>query len=389
MKKKISILGSTGSIGLSALSIIDKKKNFFSINILVANKNFNLICKQLKLYKPNIFIISDFNTFKKVSKKFKGRKIRILNNYNLLKKKSDSSDITISAIPGIAGLEPTIKFIELSKKILIANKESIICGWSLIKKKIKEKKVKLIPIDSEHYSISKLLENTKMNEIEKVYLTASGGPFLNLNYDKLNKVKPHQALKHPMWKMGKKISVDSATLMNKLLEVIEAQKLFSLKLNKIDILIHPESVIHAIVKFKNGLSKFLYHEPNMKIPIANALLEKVNIKDFYNSSDILSNKIQEKKLNFYKVDKKKYSAIKLMRKIDDYPSTPIIINAANEILVDRFLNKKIDFNQIIPYIFAILRHKNYKKNAIKSPKNLKEIFKIDKWSKQTINEIIL
>jgi 1-deoxy-D-xylulose-5-phosphate reductoisomerase len=122
MKKKISILGSTGSIGLSALSIINKKKNFFSINILVANKNFNLICKQLKLYKPNIFIISDFNTFKKVSKKFKGRKIRILNNYNLLKKKSDSSDITISAIPGIAGLEPTIKFIELSKKILIANK---------------------------------------------------------------------------------------------------------------------------------------------------------------------------------------------------------------------------------------------------------------------------
>ena len=257
MKKTISILGSTGSIGLSTLSIVDKKKNSLKVNFLTANKNFSLICKQIKKYKPKYFIINDKLVYQKIKNKFKNNKIKIYNDYKLNIK--TKSDIVVSAIPGVNGLRPTLQAIKLSKKILIANKEAIICGWNLIKKEGQLFKTKIIPIDSEHYSILKLLENEKKKEIKKIYITASGGPFLDFTVSKLKKVKLKDTLKHPKWKMGKKISVDSATLMNKILEIAEAQKLFDLPVSKFDILIHPESLVHAIVHLKNGLVKFIYH----------------------------------------------------------------------------------------------------------------------------------
>ena len=165
--------------------------------------------------------------------------------------------------------------IKLSKKILIANKESIICGWNLIKKNALTNKTKIVPIDSEHFSIFTLLKSHKLNEIKKFYITASGGPFLNYKRKQFKNIKPKDALKHPKWKMGKKITVDSSTLMNKMLELIEAQKLFDIPNNKIDILIHPNSLVHAIIKLKNGLTKFIYHETTMIIPLANALFEEI------------------------------------------------------------------------------------------------------------------
>ena len=171
-------------------------------------------------------------------------------------------------------MEPTLKATKISKKILIANKESVICGWNLIENLVKKHKVQVIPVDSEHFSIMNLIREINRDDIEKVYLTASGGPFLNFPLRKMKKIKPEQAVKHPKWKMGKKISVDSATLMNKIFEVVEANKLFSIDLKKIDILIHPQSLVHAIVKLKNGLYKFLYFETDMSIPIGNALFEK-------------------------------------------------------------------------------------------------------------------
>ena len=252
MKISIKILGSTGSIGLSALKIIDIKKKNFKINLLSANKNYNLICKQIRKYKPNFFVISNQEVFKKIYNKFKNNKIKIYNNFDFLNSKN-KTEITISAIPGIAGLKPTIQIIKFSKKLLIANKESVICGWNLIKKNALKYKTKLIPIDSEHFSILKLLENQKKNEIEKIYLTASGGPFLNLSLKKFKKIRPQDALRHPKWKMGKKISIDSSTLMNKILELAEAEKFFNIPNNKLDILIHPESLVHAVVEFNNGL----------------------------------------------------------------------------------------------------------------------------------------
>ena len=280
MKKTISILGSTGSIGLSTLKIIDKK-NLFKIELLSANKNFRLICNQIKKYNPKYFLISDKKTFKKVQQKFKKKSIIILNDINLLSL-GKKVDFTVSAIPGIKGLTPTLTLIKKSKKILIANKESIICGWELIKKRAKKYNTQIIPVDSEHFSILKLLEHHDLSEIKKIYITASGGPFLNYKSYQLKRIKPEHATKHPRWKMGKKISVDSSTMMNKILELIEAQKLFNIPNNQLDILIHPESLVHAIVELKNGLKKFIYHETSMIVPLANALFEKdLNINDFY------------------------------------------------------------------------------------------------------------
>ena len=217
MKKTIAILGSTGSIGVSTLSITDKKKENFKIFLLSANKNFPLICHQINKYKPKIFIIANKSIFEKVKKKIKSKKTTLLNDFNQLRLKK-KIDISVSAIPGVVGLHPTIDLMKFSKKILIANKESIICGWNLIKHNSQKHKTKIVPVDSEHFSISKLLENHKLNEIKKIYITASGGPFLFLNKDKFKTIKPKDALKHPKWKMGKKITIDSATLMNKILE---------------------------------------------------------------------------------------------------------------------------------------------------------------------------
>ncbi len=377
MKKIISILGSTGSVGLTTLSIIEKKKNLFKFNLLSANKNYSLICKQIKKYNPSIFIISDKKIFIKIKKKFRKKNIKILNNYDDLKLKK-TSHITISAIPGIAGLKPTIMMLEKSKKFLIANKESIICGWNLIKKLSMKNKTKIIPVDSEHFSIFKLLENHKIKDIKKIYITASGGPFLNYLPSQLNRIKPTEALKHPKWKMGKKISIDSSTLMNKILELIEAQKLFNLKIESLDILIHPESLVHAIVEFKNGLTKFIYHDTSMTIPLANAIFDgSLNIEKFYKSEKKIINN-----LSFKKVNPDLFPIIKIKNRLDEYPSTPIIINAVNEILVDQFLQKKISFSDINKIIMTVLKDRNYRKYAIRKPINVKEIQLVNDWAKE-------
>ena len=378
MKKIISILGSTGSVGLTTLKIIEKNKKFFTINLLTANKNLSLICEQIKKYKPKFFIINDPLIFKEVKKKIRSKTI-ILNNFNdinLLVK----NDITISAISGIAGLSPTISIIKKTKKLLIANKEAIICGWYLIKKESLKYKTLLIPVDSEHYSIFKLLENHNIDEIKKIYITASGGPFLKNKLHLKRKIDPKDALKHPKWKMGKKISIDSSTLMNKVLEHIEAQKLFNLNSSKIDILIHPESLVHAIVELKNGLTKFIYHDTSMIIPLANAIFDNdIDIKKFYDNKKKPKMSIQS--LTFSKPNKKIFPIIKLKNRSNEHPSTSIIINASNEILVDHFLNRKIPFLGISRIIMSVLNDRNYKKYAIKNPKNLNQIINIDKWAR--------
>ena len=389
MKKSISILGSTGSIGTTVLKIIDKKKNNFKIDILSANKNTKIILKQIIKYKPKYFIINNKKSFLKIKKDYSNKKTKIFNNFNSIKI-NKKSDICVSAIPGIAGLEPTILMISNSKKILIANKESIICGWNIIKQKAKKYNTKIIPVDSEHFSIMKLFENHKIKEIDKVFITASGGPFLNYKLKQFNHIKPSDALKHPKWKMGKKVTIDSSTMMNKLLEIIEAQKLFNIPSNKIDILIHPNSLVHAIVKLKNGLVKFIYHETSMIIPITNAIFDgKLEIRDFYRPLE--NKKISTiKNLYFEKVNRNIFPMVNLKNKINQYPSTSIIINAANEILVDQFLLKKIPFLAIYKIIMTILKDRNYKKYAIRKPKNIRQIIEIDTWAKaKTLNKVKL
>ena len=274
----------------------------------------------------------------------------------------------------------------ITKKLLIANKESVVCGWELLKRSAKKNKVDLVPIDSEHFSVMNLIKNIKHESIDKIYLTASGGPFLNHPLDKMKQIKPSQAINHPKWKMGKKISVDSATLMNKIFEVIEAHKLFSIDLKKIEIVIHPESLVHAVIKFNNGLFKFLYFKPDMTIPIGNAMFDyKFNSRE--NDKNKKANELHGK-LNFIKPDKKKFPAIKLKPILNKYVSFPIIINAANEIFVDQFLKNNISFFSIIDYLYDLLKDKNVKKYAIKKPSNLKTILLIDEWARTKAMKII-
>ena len=327
MKAKISILGSTGSIGCNTLDLIDKKKFFFKIKLLCADKNYNLICKQIIKYKPEFYLINDSNIFEKVRKRFKNKNVKILNSFEELNHRH-KTDITIAAIPGLAGLMPTLKMAKLSKKILLANKESVICGWNLISSVSKKNKTKIIPVDSEHFSILELIKDIDINEIKKVYLTASGGPFLNYSIKKLKKVKPIDAINHPKWKMGKKISIDSSTLINKILELIEANKLFKIPIEKLDILLHPDSLVHAVVQFQNGLTKIIYHETSMKIPLANAIFDnKINIDFFSNKKKVLQTKFQ-KNIIFKKLKSEVFPIIKVKNRIIEYPSTPIIINSA-------------------------------------------------------------
>ena len=384
-KKTIAVLGSTGSIGQSTLDIIKKTKEF-QVKLIFANKNYSKIIKQIKIFKPKVAIINNKKIYLSIKKKYKNKNVIILNNTINLHKHINKVDVTISAIPGIAGLEPTILFTKISKKILLANKEAIICGWNLIKKNSIKYKTELVPIDSEHFSIALLLKNYSNKEVEKIYITASGGPFLKLNINKFKKIKPSDAIKHPKWNMGKKISVDSATLMNKVLEITEALKLFSFNLNKYEIIIHPDSLIHAIIKLKNGISIFLYHAPDMKIPIGNALLKNFDYRNLFVKENKIYNRIQN--LNFLPVDKKRFPAVSLIPIMNSRKSSPIIINSANEVFVGEFLKNNIKFNDIVSYLKLVLEDKSYIKTSNLPADSIKNIYTIDKWARKTALKII-
>ncbi len=384
--KTIALLGSTGSIGTSTLDIVKKTKKF-KVVLIMANSNFLKIISQIKIFKPKIVIVSDIKVFLKIKKIAKFKKIIILNNIYNINNYIKKIDITVSAIPGINGLEPTINFIKLSKKILLANKESIVCGWELIKKNSLKYNTKLVPIDSEHFSISELIKNRKNEEIDKIYITASGGPFLKTPKNKFKNIKPVDAIKHPKWKMGKKISVDSATLMNKVLELTEALKLFSFKINKFEIVIHPQSLIHAIVKFRNGTTYFLYHVPDMKIPISNALFDG-NFNYYKYFKNTYKNNMINQNLEFLPVDQNKFTTLSLISKMNRSKSSPIIINAANEIFVDEFLKNSIKFSDIFMYLNLVLKDKNYIKTSNMSCNSIKNIYKIDVWARELAYKII-
>ena len=380
MKKKIAILGSTGSIGRTSLDIIKKDLKSFTIILLYANSNYSLIKKQIKYFKPKYFIINNLIVFQKIKKKFKKNKVKILNNFKDINLKKLKLDFTISAIVGIAGLEPTIKFTKISKKILLANKETIICGWHILKKVSLKNKTSVVPIDSEHFSINELTKGSTNDDIEKIYITASGGPFLRKPLKKFKNIKVKDAINHPNWQMGKKISVDSSTMMNKVLEVIEAFKLFPFDKKKYEIIVHPQSLIHAIVFFKNGQTKLLYHETDMKVPIANAIYDnKINIKNLLIQKNNLFKNVDD--LKFEQVDKKKFPIVTLLSQKIYANSGSIILNASNEVLVNEFLKNNLSFNSIYPCLKRVFRDKDFKKYAIKRSPNIDEIYKIDNWAR--------
>ena len=376
MKKKIAILGSTGSIGKSTASIISKNKKDFEVVLLTTNKNLKELSKQCKKLKPKFLIINDYKSYLKFRKINQKKNFKIFNNYDSIKKIFQKKiDYAMSAISGFDGLKPTLDIIPFTKVIAIANKESLICGWNLIKKKIKKNKTYFIPVDSEHFSIWSLIKN--VNEgIENIYITASGGPFLNKSNKHLKKIKPKDAIKHPNWNMGRKISIDSATLINKVFEVIEAKKIFNLNHNKFNILLHPDSYVHAIVKFKNGLSKILLHDTDMKIPIFNSIYynEKKELKTKSLNLSKLNN------LNFTKVNKKKFPSLDILNYFKNTINTlyETVLVSANDELVDLFLKKKIEFLDISKKLIMIMNLKEFKKMKSKKPLNFKQIFRLNK-----------
>ena len=386
MKKRIAIIGSTGSIGKSTLEVIKKDKKKFDIILLTANNNYKKLIKQAKQFKAKNVLIKNKKFYLKVKKSLKKTKV-YSGDISIKKIISNKIDYTMSAVVGLAGLQPTIDAIKISKTVAIANKETIICGWEILSKLLQKYKTKILPVDSEHFSIMELTKGINEDEVEEIIITASGGPFLKKPIHKLKRIKPKEAIKHPNWKMGKKISVDSANMMNKVFEVIEACKLFKFDKSKYKIMIHPESYVHSIIRFKNGLIKMILYNTDMRIPISNTLYEG---KTKY----LKSSKINIKNLNslkFYTVNPKIFPSIKLLNKCFKLGlSTPIIINAANEVLVDLFLKGKIEFLQIVKTINKILRVKDFNKYAKRNPSTIKDIQMADNWARlKTINMCVI
>ena len=376
MKKKIAILGSTGSIGKNLLDIIEKEKNF-KISLLTGHKNYKTLLKQAKKFNVKNIIITDQNCFRKLKLKTKGSSIKIYDNFEILNKIFKKKiDYVMSSITGIDGLKPTLKIIKYTKTIAIANKESIVCGWGLIHKELIRNKTKFIPVDSEHFSLWYGLNNINKNIIEKIYLTASGGPFFKTPIKNLKNVSIKKALKHPNWKMGSKISIDSATLINKIYEVIEAKNIFNIPYNKIEILIHPNSYVHAIIKSKNGMIKIIAHDTTMKIPIFNTLFFNTNKK-------LITNNINIKLLNrldLIKVNKKRYPMIKILKHLSNKHSLyDTVIVTANDALVNLYLKKQIKFTDIQNKLFLILKNKEFLKYKKIFPLKLEEIIELNKY----------
>ena len=385
MKKKISILGSTGSIGRSLMNIISKNQNDFKIILLSTNKNYKKLFDQANKFNVTNLVITDKKIFLKIKKSKDSKKFNIFNNFENLESifKDQKNDYVMSSIIGIDGLDPTLKIIKHTKKIAIANKEAIICGWSLIKKELLKHKTIFLPVDSEHFSAwFGIKDNYK--HISKIYLTASGGPFLRKTRENLDNINISSALNHPNWKMGKKISIDSATMMNKVFEIIEARNIFNIPINKISILTHPKSYVHAIIQFTNGMIKLIAHDTTMEIPIFNTLYSN-DIKKFRSVNiklDLLNN------LQFENIDKNRFLVVKILDKLkNDYSLFETIIVSANDALVNLYLQKKITYNQISSILLKFIQKKEFKKFKVIKPKKIQNILDLDRYVRLKINSI--
>ena len=371
MIKNLFILGSTGSIGGSTLRIVKKNKNKFKIKLLTANKNISKIYKQAIEFDVKDVVIHDKKLHLKNINKFKEKNIRVFSNINeALKNKKFKAFLTINGISGINGLEPTIQVIKYTKNLAIANKESIICGWRFIQNELKKNSTNFIPLDSEHFSIWTLLGGKESKNIKKIYLTASGGPFLNKDLNKLKNISPKYALDHPNWKMGKKISIDSATMMNKIFEVIEAVKIFNLDISKFEIIIHPKSLIHAVVHYKTGLTKLLAHDTTMEIPILNAMHSK-NDNFSYNNSNFNYKNLNG--INFIRPNIKQFPLLKILKNSFNNTYFEIILITINDELVNKYLKNRITYISIHKIMLKLLKKHYFKKYFNRKPRNINDV----------------
>ncbi len=345
MKKRIAILGSTGSIGTQSLEVIEQNPDKFEVEVLTANNNVDLLIQQAKKYQPNAVVIANKEKYKFVSDALASEPIKIYAGSEAINQvvQMDTVDLVLTAMVGYSGLIPTYYAVKAGKNIALANKETLVVAGELITKIAHEKKVEILPVDSEHSAIFQCLVGEFMNPIEKIYLTCSGGPFRGKSKKELQNVGVENALNHPNWEMGDKITIDSATLMNKGFEMIEAHWLFGLPSSKIDVIVHPESIIHSIVQFEDGSMKAQMGLPDMKLPIQYAIGFPYRIKNDYSRFNFLDYPT----LNFEPPNTKIFRNLALsFEALDLGGNAPCVLNAANEVVVEAFLNKRIGFLQM-------------------------------------------
>ncbi len=381
MKKKITIFGSTGSIGQSTLDIIKHNRDKYEVIALTANKNYLMLLKQVDLFKPKIVSINDNASYKKFIDLNVNKNLKILNGSNSYKEILDfNTDLVVAAITGSAGLLPVVSALKKGLSIALANKESLVCSGSLVTSLAKSNNAKILPVDSEHNAIYQVLDSKNKSKISRLILTASGGPFFKKEKADLKDITPKEAIKHPNWSMGKKISIDSATMMNKGLELIEACYLFDIHHKNIDVVVHPESIIHSCVEYMDGSMLAQMGTPDMRTPISFTLAYPERIKTNVQKLNLT----EIKKLTFFEPDLNKYPCLQLAyNSLEIGKSAPTILNAANEVAVQRFLEKKIKFLSIAKVV-----EKTLKKSSTCSINSIKDVIEIDKESRDLTNSII-
>jgi 1-deoxy-D-xylulose-5-phosphate reductoisomerase len=345
MSKRVAILGSTGSIGTQTLEVISKNPEHFEVEVLTANNNVELLVEQTKMFHPNVVVISNSCHYDQLKEALKDEPVKVYAGREALQQVVQMStiDIVVTAMVGYSGLIPTCNAIKAGKHIALANKETMVVAGEIINRLAIENKVNIYPVDSEHSAIFQCLVGEFNNEIEKIYLTASGGPFRGFSMEQLAMVTRADALKHPNWDMGAKITIDSASLMNKGFEVIEAKWLFGLKPEQIDVIVHPQSIVHSIVQFGDGSMKAQMGLPDMKLPIQYAL----NFPERLPSTFKRFNFLDYPKLTFEQPNTKNFRNLALaFEALNQGGNMPCILNAANEVVVQAFLNDKISFLQM-------------------------------------------
>ena len=341
-KKHIALLGSTGSIGTQALEVVNAHPERFVVEVLTANNNSDLLIQQAKKYRPNVVVITNENKYKEVNDALFDLGIKVYAGQQSLEEvvENENIDIVLTALVGYSGLKPTIRAIKAGKNIALANKETLVVAGDLITKLCQQYGVSIYPVDSEHSAIFQCLVGESFNPIEKIYLTASGGPFRGKKREELLQITKEQALKHPNWEMGSKITIDSASMMNKGLEVIEAKWLFDLKAEQIDVVVHPQSVIHSAVQFTDGSIIAQLGIPDMKLPIQYALGFPERLENNFKRFSFFD----YPELTFEKADSKTFRNLDLaFKSMEKGGNMPCVLNAANEIVVDAFLKDKIGF----------------------------------------------
>jgi 1-deoxy-D-xylulose-5-phosphate reductoisomerase len=374
VKKKVVVLGSTGSIGINTLRVISCLRSRFQVVALAARQNVNLLEKQIRKFHPKVVALADTKSAQELRGRFKNMRILSGAKGTIAAATLPEADLVVSAIVGASGLPPTLEAIRARKTVALANKEALVMAGAIVMRLARKKNVEILPVDSEHSAIFQCLKKEDIKKISRIVLTASGGPFDKLSFSRLKSVTPEAALRHPAWKMGPKVTVDSATLMNKGLEVIEAHHLFGVDINKIEVIVHPQAVIHSLVEFSDGSMLAHLGTPDMRLPIQYALTYPERLPNSVKKLDLAA----MRDFSFQRPDTKKFPCLKLAYEAARRAgSAPAVLNAANEAAVSLFLSREIGFMDIPKRIEKVLS----KHRTIQKP-GLKQIIEADAWARE-------